>query len=278
MGETPKTYELVIGKDPEVKFFTKEDLILKINESVDYLNNCKSHNLILINKINTKTYPDKNEEYFSFDASRTLKVGGRICESKLGILGINWNKPHTAYTAREKEYLLDNIKESNSNIDFMLDKCNCFLKRLNSDKLKMGDYFPCKIVKKYSQNWDKKWSEWNEIVTYTITDIVKCNICGTTIKIENLKKHQARIICKDRGQENQLMASGMVSAPEKVYNLVVAGKFPGELVPVEYRVYVPRWVIDAFNVYTKNNGFAGMKLEDYLNKMAKDKNAPQGVL
>jgi hypothetical protein len=95
-----------------------------------------------------------------------------------------------------------------------------------------------------------------------------CEKCGHTVERNRLKAHQKTPGCAKAAHFKQIKDRGLVqSRAKEVIKLAEQGLIPAESVPVEWEWYVPTRINQSVEQYHKNNGYAGLTLEEYLLKL-----------
>lgn len=100
---------------------------------------------------------------------------------------------------------------------------------------------------------------------------VRCDRCQAILNVQNLADHQLTEKCRDRVELKKLQASGFVyTSNAAIKKGIRQGIIPGRMIPCDYDYYIPKWVHDAIALYNKDQGYAGMKICDFIQKMRPD--------
>lgn len=99
----------------------------------------------------------------------------------------------------------------------------------------------------------------------------QCEHCRKVVNTRQLQSHMKTARCVNyrtytvvESGDNKLVSR---TKDTSLYNLCNDGLIDTELIAYRYDAYVPNWVYNAYNIWRKNDGFAGMSLYDYLQKM-----------
>lgn len=99
-----------------------------------------------------------------------------------------------------------------------------------------------------------------------IVDGYTCDVCGCHMYANGKFDHLTRGQCKIEEPEGYTH-SIYAGAPLTVLSKVKSLQF--KLVPCQYQLYVPDWVVEAWNIYSKgDSAFAGMPFDEFLTKMS----------
>ena len=163
------------------------------------------------------------------------------------------------------------VQESLRKCGSISEKINKFERKLNKGTLQAGDWFPTTVWgggPEHNEDYDI-----HNFTHFGVSDFVKCPVCEEILAQANLAAHQSKQKCIDHGKYLKIIRAGYVHISEGtiIANAAKRGELPSEIIPVMWNTYVPKWVVDAQEVFKKENGFAGMKLLDFLKKMAPKK-------
>lgn len=102
-----------------------------------------------------------------------------------------------------------------------------------------------------------------------------CSICDQTVIYETMTDHVRSPECHGEAMYNQEIQNGWTQLTEDDEIKVVfeATKIKSKLAPTSYGLFVPSWVKTAIETFNDSNGFGGMTLAEFLDKMA-DSNSP----
>lgn len=99
-----------------------------------------------------------------------------------------------------------------------------------------------------------------------------CPQCNEYVLFKNLANHMKDEVCKRDVDRSTATKSGYVpltADDDKMLAELVATKtILHRYIPYGYDIWVKRWVVAAIDSYNQNDGFAGMSLTDYLDKLA----------
>jgi hypothetical protein len=157
------------------------------------------------------------------------------------------------------------ISTQNQDVLARLNSCrNSNIALLSKCDIKLGDKFVILDAPQTTVNYFE----------CTVVDGVVCDKCKQVTLKNKLIEHQASFQCNLEANERQATDLGY----EPYYgngcmDIRAAVDLHSVLVPASYTVYVAPWVKDAITQYHHNEGFAGMSLSEFLNKVAGDKNA-----
>lgn len=104
--------------------------------------------------------------------------------------------------------------------------------------------------------------------TSHILDGQVCQYCGAVYPSNKMARHQLSQICKIDSANRDLREQQWqpVEDGPEIRAIREAG-IAMELRPNGFTMWAPPWVKDAMEQFKRNNGFAGMSLTEYLNKM-----------
>lgn len=106
-------------------------------------------------------------------------------------------------------------------------------------------------------------------IVANVVDGVKC-ACGSAIERNMLSIHTRTWDCAIASTTNAAKDAGFtrIEDPKTAYAVIKALNVETRLVPERLSVYVPTWVTAAIDSYHKSDGFGGMTLTEYIDKMA----------
>lgn len=95
-----------------------------------------------------------------------------------------------------------------------------------------------------------------------------CPVCHEIVQSEDIIGHRQASKCYDQFSPPE----GYIRFADKPITAISkAGNIPYVFGPVEYGVYIPRWVADALSAWEGGlKGYAGLSLAEYLRKLADD--------
>ncbi len=110
------------------------------------------------------------------------------------------------------------------------------------------------------------------ISKYSLIKPNTCPKCLYSITEEAIDDHSKSVMCMDRVIHNMIEAKQLTQVGSDVEEqLIRTTGIPYEHHPVQYGVYVPKWVdtaIKAYDSMRNRGGFQDMTLAEYLNHMA----------
>lgn len=280
--------EIVVRRTSSTQFMTKQELLDIIAESRELITDHK--------QIAEQAKIDIVNGNLAQDAKywRGNTWGGGIHKGDLKRHGYHdwthdplWEK-HEIWDHRTRGYIPQpptHVEQSRldgviDDCDYMLGRLEFFERRLNKGTLRPGDWIfkYGDYVQYVSHEGEQRIAK--GLYTISIPDIVACEICGRIVKISEMNKHNERQVCKDIGRRRAVEKRGYqrVYKGDKLFSLGKDARLNNvELIPTDYDVYVPVWMVDAAQTFikhitTKNTGinakgYAGMTLDEFLNKM-----------
>lgn len=163
------------------------------------------------------------------------------------------------YDAKGPRQIVEMRTEAKSTFERMLDLIDLFEKKYNSNNLKDGDFLPIIKVNPNDATWPYN------IHTYRIPDSTHCDRCGVYIRWVQLVKHQKTEKCIESVKAKQRKDAKLVHTKiPKLVGLAKRGIIPHDKTATKWDWYVPTWVIESYELFEKNNGYAGMKFEEFI--------------
>lgn len=150
--------------------------------------------------------------------------------------------------AAAEQFKADIAKASAKNYNFF---CN-----LQNDKVNYGMWF-------YGVYHDNGGTS---IEKTTLFQGVVCPVCNDIVQSQDIIGHRQAQKCYDQFSPPE----GYIRFADKPLTAISkAGNIPYVFGPVEYGVYIPKWVADALTAWEGGlKGYAGLSLAEYLRKLA----------
>lgn len=269
--KSDQVFDLSVRMSSQYQAFTASELQDKINEARVMLQERINHNVEIITKILIGE-ADKELKYwhhYSYYKPTDMKRSGHqpLNYSNIMTEEVEWQgHKGQVKTGKWLTVKTQEITDANVKLTYCLEMVDDFERALKRGKFRKGAWFPTitQEVEQYSKQFG--WV----FVTIGLPDVVQCTKCGETIGSKSLASHQQRDTCKDKTRRKEIESSGyhQVAKGTKVYNMAKRGVVPNELVPTDYDVFVPKWVVNAAEMYEKGGTkYAGLSLDQFVQKM-----------
>lgn len=148
-----------------------------------------------------------------------------------------------------------------------------FINNVKNDRAIKGMWFYNVQWEKGSKFSDPKNTPYVVIVKTSLFDGATCEVCGTIIESKDTIGHRLQKGCFDKQQpSSDYVRIDQGSSGISMSTISEVGTIPYLFAPITHGVFVPSWVKQAFDVYQKNQGYAGLTLVDYLKKIASSHN------
>lgn len=100
-----------------------------------------------------------------------------------------------------------------------------------------------------------------------------CEDCGYVIPASTVKSHRASLKCMQAANDRDLRQAGwqQVSLGQHINAIKKAG-IEFEVRATGFAMWIPPWVQSAIATYEEKNGYAGLKLEEFLAKLKVEQN------
>lgn len=99
---------------------------------------------------------------------------------------------------------------------------------------------------------------------------VRCKFCQSRVFPKNLARHEDSESCRWKGRNIKLQSQGLIgySQDSVIGKMVGMDEIPeAKMLSYQYTAYVPKWVHDAYEIWSKNKGFAELPFREFLSKM-----------
>jgi hypothetical protein len=94
-----------------------------------------------------------------------------------------------------------------------------------------------------------------------------CHKCGQMLS-GSINKHMNTVYCRKTSNELEMGSSmKLVSEPSLKNVLLNNPEFGVKQIPIQYEMWAPNWIYDAYMVWRTSNKFAGLSLSEFLKRM-----------
>lgn len=173
----------------------------------------------------------------------------------------------------QRELASGSVTRFMKQIDDVVDLNNLFLKKMNAGRLNSSSFFITATEGMTQSGVARRTPNYTtvELTAYAVPFQSQCTHCRAIVNTKQLQSHMKTARCVNyrtytivEGVDNKRVDS---RNDKDLYNLCNDGLVNTELVAYKYDAYVPNWIYNAYGVWKKNGGYAGMSLYDYLQKM-----------
>jgi hypothetical protein len=101
---------------------------------------------------------------------------------------------------------------------------------------------------------------------------VQCEICDEIVNSKMYDSHRQSLRCRTNAAVKDLVQGGWVQVDS--YKHIAALKKASiqlEMRPASFAIWAPKYIVDALEKFDTDNGYAGMKMHEYIIKIIGDK-------
>lgn len=105
----------------------------------------------------------------------------------------------------------------------------------------------------------------------TVIDGARCSICDQVQPVDGLPEHQKTVDCYIKGEVARAKIAGFEPLKfTRTDDVLKAKGVTRIMVPIYAQAYVQPWVNQAIDSFGQNDGYAGMTITEFIDKMAPD--------
>ncbi len=172
-------------------------------------------------------------------------------------------------------YKHDRVAQKLDDADYqirrLIKKNKDFLLHAKKGTIKPEDYFIWLTFESWTSPYSSAGGPHDTWVGRVLWKNLKevCDRCGAEVNPDRIPKHKKTVQCAEASKIREVEARGFkFTSDQSIIRAIKAGLITGEMVPVEYRIFAPVWVIQAAELYAKNpNGYAGMPFDEFIMSM-----------
>lgn len=105
------------------------------------------------------------------------------------------------------------------------------------------------------------------LYSYHLIDGMTCDKCGYVIRREHIAEHDAHPVCRISADVKGMRDSQWTKIDFNIAMELAAANIECKPIAKFYDMYTPEWVKSAVDIYTKDSGFAGLSLGEFVKKM-----------